>query len=106
MTAGFGYDEELPAGFQEADLEQAEFERQAAEYAALRRGGWCVHGWSGPGPTPGTRQCREDGCGLIWSEKDYPQVWDVPEPTRIRTDEERVADEDAAADARDDEAAR
>src|SRR5262245_10400760 len=41
----FGYDPELPAGFQEADLEMRELEAAAARNAALRRRGICTHGW-------------------------------------------------------------
>jgi hypothetical protein len=38
------YDEELPAGFQDADIEQAEFEAESARIAALERQGHCQHG--------------------------------------------------------------
>lgn len=40
MSYGFGYDEELPAGYQDADLEMAEFEAEANRIAAeeKRRG--------------------------------------------------------------------
>lgn len=41
----FGYDPELPAGFQEADFEQAAFEEEGRRHAALRRRGICTHGW-------------------------------------------------------------
>lgn len=34
---GFGYDEELPAGFQDADFEMRELEEQGNRYAALVR---------------------------------------------------------------------
>lgn len=37
MSYGFGYDPELPAGFQDADLEMAEFEAQAREAEAEER---------------------------------------------------------------------
>jgi hypothetical protein len=44
----FGYDPEVPAGFQEADLLQADYEAQSREHAALRRRaeakGICLHG--------------------------------------------------------------
>lgn len=39
------YDEEVPAGFQDADLEQAEAERTGDRIAALREAGICTHGW-------------------------------------------------------------
>ncbi len=41
----FAYDEELPAGYQDADFEQREYEAQAAVSASLRRQGICTHGW-------------------------------------------------------------
>lgn len=43
FSAGFGYDEE--AVIQEADIEMADLEARAAEVAALRRRGICVHGY-------------------------------------------------------------
>ena len=37
MGYGLGYDEELPRGFQDADLEMAEFETRAADRRAAKR---------------------------------------------------------------------
>lgn len=37
MDYGFGYDPELPAGFQDADLEMRELEDRAAERETMRR---------------------------------------------------------------------
>jgi len=38
------YDEELPAGFQEADFEQAAFEAESRYITALHARGVCTHG--------------------------------------------------------------
>jgi hypothetical protein len=38
------YDEELPAGFQDADFEQREMEELGNQIAALERKGICTHG--------------------------------------------------------------
>jgi hypothetical protein len=38
------HDPELPAGYQSADIEQAELERQGRRSAELRRRGVCTHG--------------------------------------------------------------
>jgi len=42
----FGYDEELPGGFQDADFEQRALEDAANASAARRRRGICDHGWT------------------------------------------------------------
>ena len=67
------HDPEVPAGFQDADLEQAELEARAREVATLRRRGICSHGWvhglassgewlgEGPAPAPGHVLCLECG---------------------------------------------
>ena len=39
------YDPEIPRGFQDADIEQAELEAAGAHLHALRRQGICTHGW-------------------------------------------------------------
>ena len=39
------YDEEIPAGYQEADLLQAEYERESNQIWAERKRGICHHGW-------------------------------------------------------------
>lgn len=41
----FGYDPEVPAGFQEGDFEQAELEAESARVSALNRRGICTHSW-------------------------------------------------------------
>lgn len=41
----FDHDPELPAGYQDADLEMAELEAAGARSAALRARGICDHGW-------------------------------------------------------------
>jgi hypothetical protein len=41
----YDYDPEVPAGYQDADIEQAEFEAAGRRLAALRRRGICTHGW-------------------------------------------------------------
>jgi hypothetical protein len=76
----FDYDEEMPAGFSDADLEQAEYERMGKRLAALRAAGVCAHGWT-QGYTPeaaarhtglqvGGIACLEDGCGMVWASED------------------------------------
>lgn len=76
------YDEELPAGFQDADIEQAEFEAEGNRIAALRRRGVCTHdsgvSYRDPavypeqeGLKPGQLRCT-DGCGRVFnSEADW-----------------------------------
>jgi hypothetical protein len=47
-STGFGFDAE--AVYQDADIEQAEYEAQARGIAAQKRRGICGHGWMrGPG---------------------------------------------------------
>lgn len=41
----FGFDPEVPGGFQDTDLEQAAFEEESRQSAALRKRGICTHGW-------------------------------------------------------------
>lgn len=40
----YDHDPELPAGYQDADIEQAGFEAEGRRLAALRRRGICTHG--------------------------------------------------------------
>ena len=40
----FYHDPEVPAGFQDADIEMAEFEAEGRRIAALHRKGICTHG--------------------------------------------------------------
>lgn len=60
---GFGFDPEVPAGYQDADIEQAELEAQAAEIAADRARGVCRHGWFQGGVAAAKARCLE--CGAI-----------------------------------------
>ena len=41
----FDHDEELPAGFQEADLLQAQYEEDGRQYARDVKRGICHHSW-------------------------------------------------------------
>lgn len=54
---GLGHDPEVPAGFQDADLEQAELERAARE-----RKTYCVA--CGEETVDGLRWCSGDGCRI------------------------------------------
>jgi len=46
----YDHDPEVPAGFQEADFLQAQYEEEGRRIAALTRQGVCTHGWLlGPG---------------------------------------------------------
>ena len=84
----FGYDPEVPAGYQDADIEMAQYEAEGARYAALRRRGICTHGScqgypDGPGEhldairakldakgvKPGQVICTE-GCETIFESSD------------------------------------
>ena len=65
----FDYDPEVPAGYQEADIEMAELEEAARYHAAMRKAGKCTHTWvqglatsgewhgEGPAPEPGHVLC-------------------------------------------------
>lgn len=90
MTYGFGYDEELPAGFQDADFEQRELEELGNRMARLKKRGICVHGsWVGHKIDPATgkefypeqvglsgAQVRcTDGCGQVFESDDA--IWDA-----------------------------
>lgn len=41
----FDYDPELPAGYQDADILQAQYEEEGRALAADRKRGICHHGW-------------------------------------------------------------
>ena len=61
----FGHDDELPAGFQDADLEMRELTEAANRAARLRARGICDHVWSGPqADKPGRRICYHCGADL------------------------------------------
>ena len=51
----FGYDPEVPAGFQDADILQAQYERESAEARRDRERGICNHSWG--------QGWREPDCG-------------------------------------------
>ena len=79
--AMFGYDPEVPAGFQDADIEQYEMEQIGNRIAALNRAGKCTHesriGLSATGEIfypvqellqPGQVACR--GCDRIATDEE------------------------------------
>lgn len=84
----FYYDEELPAGYQEADLQMAEYQDEARRHAALRAQGICTHSsWigkdhDGNGPLPGGDYYPEQaglkpgeqrctaGCGAVFASEE------------------------------------
>ncbi len=53
------YDPEVPAGFQDADIEMAELEAMGNLIHRLNAKGICTHEGTGRGPEPGTRQCGD-----------------------------------------------
>jgi hypothetical protein len=58
------HDEELPRGFQDADLEMAELQAAANRESRLRKAGICTHGWyKAPAGQPAT--CNH--CGKIFN---------------------------------------
>lgn len=44
----FGFDDELPGGFQDADFETRELEASARRHRAARKRGICTHDSTGP----------------------------------------------------------
>lgn len=79
----FEFDEELPRGYQDADILQAQYEAESAEYARLRDEGWCSHSallgkGDGRGPLEGGAYYPEqigltgdqqkcwNGCGTVF----------------------------------------
>lgn len=77
----FGHDPEVPAGFQDADIEQAQFERAGARLRVLKRRGICAHGWvcglgadgkphypEAEGLTGAEVRCRD--CGKVFADDD------------------------------------
>lgn len=84
------YDEE--AIYQDADIEQMQYEAESRELRALRRAGYCSHqsGVGLPesgeifypeqvGLKPGQQRCT-DGCGTVFDSLE--ELWDA-EPIRI-----------------------
>lgn len=69
----FDHDPEVPAGYQDADIEMAELENAARYHAAERAAGRCTHTWcqglasdgtwkgEGPAPAPGEVLCFHCG---------------------------------------------
>lgn len=78
----YGYDPELPAGFQDADFEMREMEEIGDAIAAARKAGRCTHGSAvgylpvpaypeQEGLTPGQLRCTQ-GCGEVFeSDQDW-----------------------------------
>ena len=54
----FGHDPELPAGYQDADLEMAGLQNLARRESQLKKQGICAHGWC-QGHPDGTVTCNE-----------------------------------------------
>lgn len=81
----YGYDEETPRGFSDADLEQTEFERQGAERDAIRARGFCTHGWF-QGHEDGSQTCLHDGCGATFAS--FEEAVHA-EPSRFASSSER-----------------
>ena len=82
MSNYFGYDEELPNGFQDADFEMRELEELGNRIARLERKGICQHGavvgykypavyYEQEHMAPGEMLCH--GCGAIFQGDD---AWD------------------------------
>lgn len=72
------HDPELPAGYQDADIEMAELEAAGARIAQWRRSGGCAHqgavSYRNPpvypeqeGLEPGQLRCT-DGCGMVFAD--------------------------------------
>ena len=67
------HDPEVPAGYQDADIEQAELEAEGERIAALKRSGVCVHEATRRGPHGDERECS--GCGRVFA--DEAAAWDA-----------------------------
>lgn len=61
------HDNELPNGFQDADLEMAALIEAGNRAAALKRQGICTHGWLFA-PSYGEAHCKE--CGQVFPNAD------------------------------------
>lgn len=76
----FDYDPEVPAGYQDADLEQCELEAQSNAARLLRKRGVCSHGWQQGMPASGQwperdRIAQDRSRGHF---PDRPTNYDVP----------------------------
>ena len=81
-----GFDDELPAGFQDADLEMRELRDRANRATALRHLGICDHGWTqGPPGPPGKPTsvwtCLQ--CGTVFTKE--PDLQAAQEAVREMT---------------------
>lgn len=60
------FDDEVPAGFRDADIEQAGLEAKGRRSAALKRAGICDHGWvQGTPGADGPVRCLD--CGEVFA---------------------------------------
>ncbi len=61
------HNEELPRGFQDADLETRDFEEKADALRRARKAGFCDHGFTSAIAT-GQRKCNH--CGKVGTEQE------------------------------------
>lgn len=92
MAGMYDYDEELPAGYQEADLLQRQYEQESREFSKMQAAGFCMHNsWVGlpsDGPSiypeqeglTGSQVRCTAGCGQVF-ESDEAIV--AAEPTKL-----------------------
>lgn len=64
-----GFDPEVPAGFQDADIEMAELEAMGNLIHRLNAKGICTHEGTQRGPD-GQRQCSNSECGELFASDD------------------------------------
>jgi hypothetical protein len=77
------HDPELPAGFQDADLEMAGFMESARHFNALRKRGICLHGWIQGPPGPPGNPCNDwkcKDCGKSWATE--KELWIAQEEAK------------------------
>jgi len=75
---GDPFSDDLPAGYSDADLEQAELERLGRASARARREGKCAHGWRESLEPAGSAPARDESptkclhCGKVapWAQLD------------------------------------
>lgn len=63
------FDPEVPASFQDADIEMAAAHAEGNRIARLHAAGVCTHG-SVQGPESGPIHCREEGCEAVFANFD------------------------------------